>query len=149
MSLKDRINDDMKAAMRARDSERLATIRLLLAAIKQREVDERATLDDTAIVTVVDKLIKQRKDSIVQFQCAGREDLVAKESAELVVLQQYMPAQLSDADVATQVRDAIAQAGAVGPQDMGKVMALLKGRLAGRADMTAVSAQVKVALSTK
>lgn len=149
MSLKDRINDDMKAAMRARDSERLATIRLLLAAIKQREVDERATLDDTAILTIVDKLIKQRKDSIVQFQCAGREDLVAKESAELVVLQQYMPAQLSDADVATQVRDAIAQAGAVGPQDMGKVMALLKGRLAGRADMTAVSAQVKVALSTK
>ncbi|MEJ2767518.1 GatB/YqeY domain-containing protein [Mycetohabitans sp. B46] len=149
MSLKDRINDDMKAAMRARDSERLATIRLLLAALKQREVDERTTLDDTAIVTVVDKLIKQRKDSISQFQSAGREDLVAKESAELVVLQQYMPAQLSDVEVAAQVQDAIAQAGAAGPQDMGKVMALLKGRLAGRADMTAVSAQVKAALSTK
>jgi uncharacterized protein YqeY len=149
MSLKDRINDDMKAAMRARDSERLATIRLLLAALKQREVDERTTLDDTAIVTVVDKLIKQRKDSISQFQSAGREDLVAKESAELVVLQQYMPAQLSDADVAAQVQDAIAQTGAAGPQDMGKVMALLKGRLAGRADMTAVSAQVKAALSAK
>ncbi|MCG1046645.1 GatB/YqeY domain-containing protein [Mycetohabitans rhizoxinica] len=149
MSLKDRINDDMKAAMRARDSERLATIRLLLAALKQREVDERTTLDDTAIVTVVDKLIKQRKDSISQFQSAGREDLVAKESAELVVLQQYMPAQLSDADVAAQVQGAIAQTGAAGPQDMGKVMALLKGRLAGRADMTAVSAQVKAALSAK
>ncbi|WP_338926659.1 GatB/YqeY domain-containing protein [Mycetohabitans endofungorum] len=149
MSLKDRINDDMKVAMRARDSERLATIRLLLAAIKQREVDERTMLDDTAIVTVVDKLIKQRKDSISQFQSAGREDLVAKESAELVVLQQYMPAQLSAADVAAQVQDAIAQAGAAGPQDMGKVMALLKGRLAGRADMTAVSAQVKAALSAK
>ncbi|MCF7695323.1 GatB/YqeY domain-containing protein [Mycetohabitans sp. B2] len=149
MSLKDRINDDMKAAMRARDSERLATIRLLLAALKQREVDERTTLDDTAIVTVVDKLIKQRKDSISQFQSAGREDLVAKESAELVVLQQYMPAQLSDADVVAQVQDAIAQTGAAGPQDMGKVMALLKGRLAGRADMTAVSAQVKAALSAK
>ncbi|WP_323072003.1 GatB/YqeY domain-containing protein [Mycetohabitans endofungorum] len=149
MSLKDRINDDMKVAMRARDSERLATIRLLLAAIKQREVDERTTLGDTAIVTVVDKLIKQRKDSISQFQSAGREDLVAKESAELVVLQQYMPAQLSEADVAAQVQDAIAQAGAAGPQDMGKVMALLKGRLAGRADMTAVSAQVKAALSAK
>ncbi|MCG1054086.1 GatB/YqeY domain-containing protein [Mycetohabitans sp. B5] len=149
MSLKDRINDDMKVAMRARDSERLATIRLLLAAIKQREVDERTTLDDTAIVTIVDKLIKQRKDSISQFQSAGREDLVAKESAELVVLQQYMPAQLSAADVAAQVQDAIAQAGAAGPQDMGKVMTLLKGRLAGRADMTAVSAQVKAALSAK
>lgn len=149
MSLKDRINDDMKAAMRARDSERLATIRLLLAAIKQREVDERTALDDTAIVTVVDKLIKQRKDSISQFQSAGREDLAAKESAELVVLQQYMPAQLSEADVAAQVQDAIAQAGAAGPQDMGKVMALLKGRLAGRADMTTVSAQVKAALSAK
>lgn len=135
--------------MRARDSERLATIRLLLAALKQREVDERTTLDDTAIVTVVDKLIKQRKDSISQFQSAGREDLVAKESAELVVLQQYMPAQLSDADVAAQVQGAIAQTGAAGPQDMGKVMALLKGRLAGRADMTAVSAQVKAALSAK
>ncbi|WP_338860934.1 GatB/YqeY domain-containing protein [Mycetohabitans rhizoxinica] len=149
MSLKDRINDDMKAAMRARDSERLATIRLLLAALKQREVDERTTLDDTAIVMVVDKLIKQRKDSISQFQSAGREDLVAKESAELVVLQQYMPAQLSDADVAAQVQGAIAQTGAAGPQDMGKVMALLKGRLAGRADMTVVSAQVKAALSAK
>ncbi|KAG0162329.1 hypothetical protein DFQ30_002309 [Apophysomyces sp. BC1015] len=147
MSLKDRINDDMKAAMRARDSERLLTIRLLLAAIKQREVDERTMLDDTAIVAIVDKLIKQRKDSISQFQSAGREDLVAKESAERVVLQQYMPVQLSDEQVAEQVRAAIAQAGAVGSRDMGKVMALLKGRLAGRADMTVVSARVKAALS--
>ena len=147
MSLKDRITDDMKSAMRARESERLATIRLLLAAIKQREVDERATLDDAALLAVVDKLIKQRKDSIAQFQAAGRDDLVAKESAELVVLQQYMPEQLSDAEVAAQVQAAIAQTGAAGPQDMGKVMGVLKGKLAGRADMTAVSAQVKAALS--
>jgi uncharacterized protein len=147
MSLKDRINDDMKSAMRARESERLATIRLLLAAIKQREVDERITLDDAAVLAVIDKLIKQRKDSIAQFQAAGRDDLVAKESAELEVLRQYMPAQLSDAEIAAQVRDAIAQSGATGPQDMGKVMGLLKGKLAGRADMTAVSAQVKAALS--
>lgn len=147
MSLKDRITDDMKSAMRARESERLATIRLLLAAIKQREVDERATLDDAALLAVVDKLIKQRKDSIAQFQAAGRDDLVAKESAELAVLQQYMPEQLSDAEVAAQVQAAIAQTGAAGPQDMGKVMGVLKGKLAGRADMTAVSAQVKAALS--
>lgn len=149
MSLKDRINDDMKAAMRARDSERLVTIRLLLAAIKQREVDGRTVLDDTAIVAVVDKLIRQRKDSIEQFQAASRDDLVAKESAELAVLQQYMPAQLSDTQIAEQVRTAIAQVGAASAQDMGKVMGLLKGRLAGRADMTTVSAQVKAALSAK
>jgi uncharacterized protein YqeY len=147
MSLKDRITEDMKSAMRARESERLATIRLLLAAIKQREVDERVMLDDAAVITVIDKLIKQRKDSITQFQAAGRDDLVAKESAELAVLQQYMPAQLSDADIAAEVQAAIAQSGAAGPQDMGKVMGLLKGKLAGRADMTVVSAQVKAALS--
>lgn len=146
MSLKDRINDDMKAAMRARETGRLGTIRLLLAAIKQREVDERVTLDDAGITAVIDKMIKQRKDSIGQFEAAGRTDLVEQESAELAVLTAYMPAQLSDAEVAEQVQAAVAETGAAGPQDMGKVMAVLKGKLAGRADMTAVSALVKAAL---
>jgi uncharacterized protein len=147
MSLKDRINDDMKAAMRARESERLATIRLLLAAIKQREVDDRVTLDDAAITAVIDKMIKQRKDSISQFEAAGRTDLVDKEVAELKVLADYMPAQLSEAEITGEVQAAVAQTGAAGPQDMGKVMGVLKGKLAGRADMTAVSALVKAALS--
>jgi len=147
MSLKDQINDDMKAAMRARESERLATIRLLLAAIKQREVDDRVTLDDVGITTVIDKMIKQRKDSISQFEAAGRTDLVEKEAAELTVLTAYMPAQLSDAEIAAEVEAAVAQVGAAGPQDMGKVMGVLKPRLAGRADMTAVSGLVKAALS--
>jgi uncharacterized protein len=147
MSLKVRISDDMKAAMRARETERLGTIRLLLAAIKQREVDERTELDDAAVTAVIDKMIKQRKDSISQFEAAGRADLVAKESAELAVLTGYMPAQLSAAEVAAEVQAAVAQAGAAGPQDMGKVMGVLKPKLAGRADMTAVSAQVKAALS--
>ncbi|PPK42705.1 hypothetical protein B0G57_11796 [Trinickia symbiotica] len=147
MSLKDRINDDMKSAMRARESERLATIRLLLAAIKQREVDERTTLDDTAVTAVIDKMIKQRKDSISQFEAAGRTDLVDKETAELAVLAGYMPAQLSEAEIAAEVQAAVAQTGAAGPQDMGKVMGVLKGKLAGRADMTAVSALVKAALA--
>ncbi|HEY3596803.1 MAG TPA: GatB/YqeY domain-containing protein [Paraburkholderia sp.] len=147
MSLKVRINDDMKAAMRARETERLGTIRLLLAAIKQREVDERIELDDAGITAAIDKMIKQRKDSISQFEAAGRADLVAKESAELAVLLAYMPAQLSDAEVAAEVQAAVAQTGAAGPQDMGKVMGVLKPKLAGRADMTAVSAQVKAALS--
>ena len=147
MSLKEQITDDMKAAMRARETERLGTIRLLLAAIKQREVDERITLDDAAVTAVIDKMIKQRKDSISQFEAAGRDDLVAKENAELVVLSAYMPAQLSADEVAAEVQAAIAQTGAAGPQDMGKVMGVLKPKLAGRADMTAVSAQVKAALS--
>ncbi len=147
MSLKDRINDDMKAAMRARETGRLAAIRLLLAAIKQREVDERVTLDDTAIVAIIDKMIKQRKDSISQFEAAGRTDLVEQEGAEIAVLTGYMPAQLSEAEVAEQVRAAVAETGAAGPQDMGKVMAVLKGKLAGRADMTGVSALVKAALA--
>ena len=147
MSLKDRINDDMKAAMRARETERLGTIRLLLAAIKQREVDDRVTLDDAAITAVIDKMIKQRKDSISQFEAAGRTDLVEKEAAELAVLTAYMPAQLSDAEIAAEVQAAVAQVGAAGPQDMGKVMGVLKPKLAGKADMTAVSAQVKAALS--
>ncbi len=147
MSLKDRINDDMKAAMRARETERLATIRLLLAAIKQREVDDRVTLDDTAVTAVIDKMIKQRKDSISQFEAAGRADLVDKETAELAVLAGYMPAQLSEAEIAAEVQAAVTQTGAAGPQDMGKVMGVLKGKLAGRADMTAVSALVKAALA--
>lgn len=147
MSLRDQISEDMKAAMRAKESERLATIRLLLAAIKQREVDERVTLDDAGVTAVVDKMIKQRKDSISQFEAAGRTDLVEKEQAEVVVLSAYLPAQLSDAEVAAEVQAAVAQTGAAGPQDMGKVMGVLKGKLAGRADMTAVSALVKAALS--
>ncbi|KWI50311.1 glutamyl-tRNA amidotransferase [Burkholderia pseudomultivorans] len=147
MSLKEQISDDMKAAMRAKESERLATIRLLMAAIKQREVDEQVTLDDAAVTAVIDKMIKQRKDSISQFRAAGRDDLVAKEQAELTVLAGYMPAQLSDAEVAAEVQAAVAQTGAAGPQDMGKVMGVLKGKLAGRADMTAVSGLVKAALS--
>ncbi|WP_395062752.1 GatB/YqeY domain-containing protein [Paraburkholderia silvatlantica] len=147
MSLKDQINDDMKTAMRARESERLATIRLLLAAIKQREVDDRVTLDDAGITAVIDKMIKQRKDSISQFEAAGRTDLVDKEAAELAVLTAYMPAQLSDAEIAAEVQAAVAQVGAAGPQDMGKVMGVLKPKLAGRADMTAVSGLVKAALS--
>ncbi len=147
MSLKDRINEDMKTAMRAREAGRLATIRLLLAAIKQREVDERTTLDDAAVTAVIDKMIKQRKDSISQFEAAGRTDLVEQERAELAVLAAYMPAQLSEAEIAEQVQAAVAETGATGPQDMGKVMGMLKGKLAGRADMTAVSGLVKAALS--
>ncbi|WP_114812919.1 GatB/YqeY domain-containing protein [Paraburkholderia kururiensis] len=147
MSLRDQINDDMKAAMRARETERLGTIRLLLAAIKQREVDDRVTLDDAGITAVIDKMIKQRKDSISQFEAAGRADLVSKESAELAVLSAYMPEQLSAEQIAAEVAAAVAQVGAAGPQDMGKVMGVLKPKLAGRADMTAVSAQVKAALS--
>ena len=133
--------------MRAREAGRMATIRLLLAAIKQREVDERITLDDAGITAVIDKMIKQRKDSISQFEAAGRTDLVEQESAELAVLTAYMPAQLSGAEIAEQVQAAVAETGAAGPQDMGKVMGVLKGKLAGRADMTAVSALVKAALA--
>ncbi|MDN7486642.1 GatB/YqeY domain-containing protein [Burkholderia sp. AU45274] len=147
MSLKEQISEDMKAAMRAKDSERLATIRLLMAAIKQREVDDQITLVDAGITAVIDKMIKQRKDSISQFQAASRDDLVAKEQAELVVLSGYMPEQLSEAEVAAEVQAAVAQTGAAGPQDMGKVMGVLKGKLAGRADMTAISALVKAALT--
>ncbi len=147
MSLKAQITEDMKAAMRAKEMDRLGTIRLLQAAIKQREVDERIELDDAAVLAVVDKMIKQRKDSITAFQQASREDLAAKEAAEIAVLQVYMPAQLSDAEVDAAVRDAVAKAGAAGPQDMGKVMGILKPALAGRADMTQVSARVKAALT--
>jgi uncharacterized protein YqeY len=147
MSLKLRITDDMKAAMRARETARLGTIRLLLAAIKQKEVDERIELDDAAVSSIVEKLIKQRKDSISQFQAAGRDDLVAAEQAELVVLQAYLPEQLSAAEVEAAVVAAIAESGAISAKDMGKVMGLLKPRLAGRADMGQVSALIKARLA--
>ena len=147
MSLKDQITDDMKTAMRARDAPRLGTIRMLLAAIKQREVDERIVLDDAAVVAIVDKTLKQRKDSIAAFQSAGRTDLVDKETAELAVLQAYLPARLSADAVAAAVADIVASLGATGPGDMGKVMAAVKAQLAGKADMGAVSAAVKAALA--
>jgi len=147
MSLKERITEDMKNAMRAKDSERLGTIRLLLAAIKQREVDERIVLDDANVIAVTDKLIKQRKDSFSQFSAAGREDLASKEASEILVLQEYMPQQLSPAEVAAAVQAAVLETGAAGPQDMGRVMAVLKAKLAGRADMTALSGLVKAALA--
>ena len=145
-SLKDRITEDMKSAMKARESERLSAIRLLLAAIKQREVDERITLDDAGIVVVADKLIKQRRDSLNQYEQAGREDLAAVERAEIEVLTPYMPAQMSADEVAAAVKAAIAQTGAAGPADMGKVMGVLKPQLAGKTDLSAVSQQVKAAL---
>jgi uncharacterized protein YqeY len=147
MRLKDQITEDMKNAMRAKDTARLGTIRLLLAAMKQKEVDERIELDDGAVVTIIEKLIKQRKDSISQFQAAKRDDLVAIESAELIVLQAYMPEQMSETEVAAAVAKAVTEVGATGPQDMGKVMALVKSQLAGKADMGLVSAQVKAALT--
>jgi hypothetical protein len=147
MSLKLRITDDMKAAMRAKETARLGTIRLLLAAVKQKEVDERTELDDAAVSSIVEKLIKQRKDSISQFQAAGRDDLVAAEQAELVVLQAYLPEQLSAAEVEAAVIAAIAESAASSGKDMGKVMGLLKPRLAGRADMGQVSALIKARLA--
>jgi uncharacterized protein YqeY len=137
----------MKAAMRAKESERLNTIRLLIAEIKRKEVDERIELTDAQVLAVVEKMIKQRKDSITQFENGGRQDLADKEKSELAVLSAYMPAGLSDEEVAAEVAAAVAASGAAGPQDMGKVMGILKPKLAGRADMTAVSAQVKKALA--
>ena len=147
MSLKDRIQEDMKEAMRARQAERLSTIRMLLAAVKQREVDERIVLDDAAVVGIVDKLIKQRKDSIAAFRQAGRTDLVDKESAEIQVLEAYLPARLSAEQVAAAVGALVAELGAAGPGDMGKVMAAAKSRLGGQAEMAVVSAAVKQALA--
>ena len=147
MSLKDQITEDMKTAMRAKDSERLGTIRLLLSACKQKEVDERITLDDVAVVAIVDKLIKQRKDSIAAFTQAGRQDLADKEAAELTVLQAYLPARLSAEEVAAEVKAIVAELGASGPGDMGKVMGAVKTRLAGKADLGQVSAAVKAALA--
>jgi uncharacterized protein YqeY len=147
MTLKETLSEDMKSAMRAKDSEKLATIRLINAAIKQREVDERIELGDDQVLSVIEKMIKQRKDSITQFEAGGRQDLADKEKSEITVLAAYMPAQMSEAEVHAEVAAAVTQAGASGPQDMGKVMAVLKPKLAGRADMTAVSALVKAALT--
>ena len=147
MSLKEQITEDMKAAMRAKDTVKLGTIRLLTAAMKQKEVDERIELTDTHILAIIEKMIKQRKDSITQFEAGGRQDLADAEKAEVEVLSAYMPAALSDAEVQAEVNAAIAAVGAAGPQDMGKVMAVLKPKLAGRADMTVVSALVKTALA--
>jgi uncharacterized protein YqeY len=146
MSLKDQITEDMKTAMRAKDSARLGTIRLLQAAMKQKEVDERVTLDDVAIIAIVDKLIKQRKDSISAYEQAGRQDLAAVEAAEIDVLKVYLPARLSAEEIAAEVRAIVAEVGATGPGDMGKVMGVVKTRLAGKADMGQVSAAVKAAL---
>ncbi|MFC5497968.1 GatB/YqeY domain-containing protein [Caenimonas terrae] len=147
MSLKERITEDMKAAMRAKDSERLGTIRLLTAAMKQKEVDERIELDDVAVIAIVDKMLKQRKDSIEAFEKAARQDLADKEIAEVKVLQAYLPARLSAEEVAAEVKAIVAELGAKGPGDMGKVMGAVKARLAGKADMGQVSAAVKAALA--
>ena len=147
MSLRDTITEDMKAAMRAKDSARLGTIRLLQAALKQKEVDERVTLDDAAIVAIVDKLIKQRRDSVAAFAQADRQDLVDKESAEITVLQTYLPARLSPEEVEAAVRAIVAETGSSGPADIGKVMGAAKQRLAGKADMATVSQAVKKALA--
>ena len=147
-SLKERITEDMKTAMRGGDKERLGTIRMLQAAIKQREVDERITLDDAQVLAVIEKMVKQRKESIVQFEQGGRADLAAKEKAEIEQLQAYLPEQLSDAEVDALIREAIATTGAATIKDMGKVMGAVKAKAAGRADMGAVSARIKAALGT-
>ena len=146
MSLKERITEDMKSAMRSGDKERLGTIRLILAAIKQKEVDERIALDDAQVLSVIEKMVKQRKESIVQFQAGGRADLVAKENAELAVLTGYQPAQLSEVEIDTLIAAAISATGAASLKDMGKVVAHVKSAAAGRADMAAVSARVKARL---
>ena len=145
-TLKERITEDMKAAMRASEKERLSTIRMAQAAIKQREVDERITLDDAQVIAVLEKMVKQRKESIVQFEQGGRADLADKERSEITLLQAYLPAQLSDAEVDSLIREAIAATGAASVKDMGKVMGVVKARAAGRADMGAVSARIKAAL---
>jgi uncharacterized protein YqeY len=147
MTLKDRITEDMKTAMRAGEKERLATIRLILAAVKQREVDERITLDDSQVLAAIEKMIKQRKEAITQFEAGGRADLVAKETAEIVILQTYLPAQMSDAEIDALIAEAIASTGAASIKDMGKVMGAVKAKAQGRADMGAVSARIKQKLS--
>jgi len=147
MSLKDRITEDMKAAMRAKEADKLTTIRMLLAAVKQKEVDERVVVDDVALVAIVDKLIKQRKDSLSQFTAAGRMDLADKEAAELVVLEAYLPQRLSADEINAAVQAIVSELGAKGPGDMGKVMGAVKAQLAGKADMGLVSAAVKQALN--
>jgi hypothetical protein len=147
MSLKDRVTEDMKAAMRAKDAPRLLTIRGLLAAMKQREVDERIVLDDAAVVAIIDKLVKQRKDSIAQFAAGARQDLVDKETGELHVLEGYLPQRLGADEIAAEVAALVGETGASGPSDMGKMMVAAKARFAGRADMAAVSTAVKNALA--
>ena len=147
MSLKDQINEDMKSAMRAKEAERLGTIRLLLSAMKQKEVDERITLDDAAVIAIVDKLIKQRKDSVAAYAQAQREDLADIERKEIVVLEAYLPQRMSDEEITAAVQALVAELGASGPGDMGKVMGAVKTRLAGKADMGLVSAAVKAALN--
>jgi len=147
MSLKERITEDMKTAMRAKDSTRLGTIRMITSAIKQREVDERIQLDDNQVLAAIEKMIKMRKESIAQFQSGGREDLAAKEQQEIDLLQAYMPAQLGEAEVDQLIADAIAQAGATSIKEMGKAMAILKQTAQGRADMALVSAKLKAKLS--
>ena len=147
MTLKERITEDMKAAMRAKEADKLSTIRMLLAAVKQKEVDERVDVDDVMLVGIVDKLIKQRKDAISQFTAAGRQDLADKEAAEVVVLEAYLPARLSEAEIQAAVAAIVAELGAKGPGDMGKVMGAVKTQLAGKADMGLVSAAVKKALA--
>ncbi|MDX9944787.1 MAG: GatB/YqeY domain-containing protein [Azonexus sp.] len=147
MSLKARITEDMKSAMKAKESARLATIRLLLAAIKQKEVDERVELDDAATAAVIEKLVKQRKDSVNQYQAANRQDLADVEIAEIAVLSAYLPEKMGSAEIAAAVAEAVAETGATGAADMGKLMAVLKPRLAGKADMAEVSKQVKAALA--
>jgi uncharacterized protein len=147
MTLKDRITDDMKGAMRAGEKERLGTIRLALAAIKQREVDERIALDDNQVLAVLEKMIKQRKEAITQFESGGRADLVAKEKSELAVLQSYLPAQLSESELDALIAEAIASTGATSIKDMGKVMGIVKAKAQGKADMSAVGARIKQKLS--
>jgi uncharacterized protein len=147
MALKERITEDMKSAMRAGEKERLGTIRMVLAAIKQREVDERIVLDDGQVLAVVEKMIKQRKEAITQFASGGRADLVAKETAEIGLLQGYLPAQMSDAEIEAVIAEAIAATGAASIKDMGKVMGLVKAKAQGRADMGAVSSRIKQKLS--
>jgi uncharacterized protein YqeY len=147
VTLKERLTEDMKSAMKGADKERLSTIRMAQAAIKQREVDERIALDDTQVLAVLEKMIKQRKESIVQFEQGGRADLATKERTEIELLQTYMPAQLSPDELDTLIREAIAASGATSVKEMGKVMGIVKGKAAGRADMGAVSARIKAALS--
>ena len=147
MSLKEKLQDDIKAAMRAKEGDKLTTLRLITAAIKQKEVDERIELTDPAVVSILEKMIKQRKDSIAQFQLGGRQDLVDKEQAELALLMAYMPAQMSEAETAQVIETAVLQANATGPQDMGKVMVLIKPLLAGKADMGLVSQMLKTRLA--
>lgn len=149
MSLKNQITEDMKSAMRAKEAVKLGTIRLITSAIKQKEVDERVDVTDVMVLAIIEKMIKQRKDSISQFEAGGRQDLADIEKAELAILANYMPAGLSDAEMHAAVNEAVVETGATGPQDMGKLMAVLKPKLAGRADMTVISGLVKAALAAK